>query len=232
MTFGQVKSAIEKNLVESYKNEKEFRKSLREFKQNVLNDKNFSKVYNLYDQLSTPQGLTESDSIDFLQEGISLIQKLVSNIKLPKTISEMNYNDYSDIDTLVYSNKLDLHERVKAKKNILSVLQRQKSSLKETINIPVKSMVKIANQTLENYISEMDQESKKMFVELLSSDSKKLQENFSELKEKTLGKLNEIMKRENESEVVEKLTETIEKLKSEEFNQMNYVKLVNLEKNL
>lgn len=232
MTFGQVKSAIEKNLVESYKNEKDFRKSLREFQQNVLNDKNFSKVYNLYDQLSTPQGLNETDSIDFLNEGISLIQKLVSNIKLPRTISETTNNDYSDIDTLVYTNKLDLHERLKAKKNILSVLKQQKSKLKEAINIPVKSMVKIANQTLENYITEMDQESKKMFVELLSSDSKKLQENFSELKEKTLEKLNEIMKKENEKEVVEKLNETIEKLKSEEFNQMNYVKLVNLEKNL
>ena len=232
MTFGQVKSAIERNLVESYKNEKEFKKSLREFKQNVLNDKTFSKVYNLYDQLSTPQGLNENDSLDFLHEGISLIQKLVSNIKLPKTVSEIKNNNYSDIDTLVYTNKLDLHERLEAKKNILSVLKKEKVKIKESINIPVQSMVKIANQTLENYISEMDQESKKMFVELLSSDSKKLQENFSELKDKTLEKLNEIMKRENEKEVVEKLTETIEKLKSEEFNQMNYVKLVNLEKNL
>ena len=232
MTFGQVKSAIEKNLVESYKNEKEFKKSLREFKQNVLNDKTFSKVYNLYDQLSTPQGLNESDSLDFLHEGISLIQKLVSNIKLPKTVSEIKNNNYSDIDTLVYTNKLDLHERIEAKKNILSVLKKEKVKIKESINIPVQSMVKIANQTLENYISEMDQESKKMFIELLSSDSKKLQENFSELKDKTLEKLNEIMKRENEKEVLERLTETIEKLKSEEFNQMNYVKLVNLEKNL
>ena len=232
MTFGQVKSAIEKNLVESYKNETEFKKSLREFKQNVLNDKTFSRVYNLYDQLSTPQGLNEKDSIDYLNEGIQLIQKLVTNIKLPKTTSELKKNNYSDIDTLVYLNKLDLHERLKAKKNILSVIQKEKTKLKESINIPVQSMVKIANQTLENYISEMDQESKKMFVEILSSDSKKLQENFSELKDKTLLKLDEIMKRENEKEVVEKLTETIEKLKSEEFNQMNYVKLVNLEKNL
>ncbi len=35
MTFGAVKSLIEKNLLESYKNEKEFKKTLREFKHNV-----------------------------------------------------------------------------------------------------------------------------------------------------------------------------------------------------
>ena len=232
MTFGQVKSAIEKNLVESYKNEKEFKKSLREFKQNVLNDKSFSKVYNLYDQLSTPQGLNESDSVDFLNEGISLIQRILPSIKLPKSVLENKENLYSDIDTLVYTNKLNIHERIQAKKNIIQVLKSEKNNIKESINIPIKTMVKIANQTLENYISEMDQESKKMFVDLLSSDSKKLQENFSQLKEKTLEKLSEILKKEEEKEVVEKLNETIEKLKIEEFNQMNYVKLVNLEKNL
>ena len=75
MTFGQIKSIIENNLLESYKNEQEFKKSLKEFKHNVLNNKNMSKLYSLYDQLTTPQGLTETDAKDFLEEGITLIQK-------------------------------------------------------------------------------------------------------------------------------------------------------------
>ena len=59
MTFGTIKSIIENNLLESYKNEKEFKKTLREFKHNVLNNKSMSKAYTLYDQLSTPQGLND-----------------------------------------------------------------------------------------------------------------------------------------------------------------------------
>ena len=82
MTFGTIKSIIEKNLLESYKNEKDFKKSLREFKQNVLNDKSISKAYSLYDQLSTPQGLSESDAKEFLEEGISLLSKILPSIKL------------------------------------------------------------------------------------------------------------------------------------------------------
>jgi hypothetical protein len=39
-----------------------------------------SKLYSLYDQLTTPQGLNESDAKDFLEEGISLIQKLIPSI--------------------------------------------------------------------------------------------------------------------------------------------------------
>mgnify|MGYP000173602221 CR=1 FL=1 len=82
MTFGQIKSIIENNLLESYRNEQEFKKSLKEFKHNVLSNKNMSKLYSLYDQLTTPQGLTENDAKDFLDEGIHLIQKLIPTISL------------------------------------------------------------------------------------------------------------------------------------------------------
>jgi uncharacterized coiled-coil protein SlyX len=92
--------------------------------------------------------------------------------------------------------------------------------------------VKIANQTLENYVDTMDEQSKKTFIEILKSDGENLKEGFSALKEKTIEKLNSILGEQKESDVIEKITETINKLKGEEFNQINYVKLVNLEKNL
>jgi sulfatase maturation enzyme AslB (radical SAM superfamily) len=93
-------------------------------------------------------------------------------------------------------------------------------------------MVKIANQTLENYVDTMDEQSKKTFIEILKSDGDSLKEDFSVLKEKTIEKLNSILGEQKESDVIEKISETIDKLKGEEFNQINYFKLVNLEKNL
>lgn len=232
MTFGKVKTIIEKNLIESYKNEAEFKKSLREFKQNVLNNKSFSKLYSLYDQLSTPQGLSESDAKEFLAEGISLINRILSNVKLPKSLNESDSNSYNDIDILVYTNKLDLNERMIAKKNIIEILSKPKQTVKESINIPIKSMVKIANQTLENYVDNMDENSKKIFIDVIKNDNEKLKENFSSLKEKTLEKLNSILNEQKEKEVIEKINETIDRLKLEEYNQINYVKLIDLDKNL
>ena len=178
MTFGKIKSIIENKLIESYKDEKEFKKSLKEFRHNVLNNKTMSKLYSLYDQLSTPQGLNESDAKEFLEEGIHLIQKLLPNIKLPKTISENIQNKYSDIDALVYSNKLNLLERVNSKKNITSVLTSKNNVVKESINIPLKSMVKIANQTLSSYVDDLDESSKKEFLQLISEDSNLLKINL------------------------------------------------------
>ena len=108
MTFGNLKSIIEKNLLESYSDEKDFKKSLREFKHNVLNNKSMSRAYALYDQLSTPQGLSEQDAKEFLEEGISLLHKILPTIKSPKSLSETIKNNYSDLDVLSYSNKLNL----------------------------------------------------------------------------------------------------------------------------
>ena len=81
MTFGQIKSIIEKNLLESYSNPADFKKTLREFKHNILENKSFSKLYSLYDDLSTPKGLTEVEAKEYLEEGISLIKQILENSK-------------------------------------------------------------------------------------------------------------------------------------------------------
>jgi hypothetical protein len=229
MTFGKIKSIIENNLIESYKDEKEFKKSLKEFKHNVLNNKTMSKLYSLYEQLSTPQGLNESD---FLEEGISLIQQLLPSIKLPKPLSENVKNKYSDIDALVYTNKLNLLERVNSKKNITSVLTSTNDIVKESINIPLKSMVSIANQTLNKYVDNLDESSKKEFLQLISEDSKSLEDKFETIRESAIGKLNIILEKEEEFELKTKLSETIDRLKTEKFDQLNFLKLKNLEESI
>ena len=232
MTFGQIKSLIEKNLIESYKSEKEFKKSLKEFKHNVLNNKHMAKLYSLYDQLSTPQGLNENDAKDFLEEGINLIQKILPNIKLPKTLLETIENKYSDIDSLVYTNKLNLLERVTSKKNVTNVLISKNKTIKESINIPLKSMVNIANQTLTKYVETLDETTKKEFIKLISEDTKTLEDKFETIKESTINKLSVMLEKEQEFELKTKLSETINKLKTEKFDQLNFIKLKNLEESI
>lgn len=231
MTFGQIKSIIEKNLLESYKNEKDFKKSLKEFKHNVLNNKTMSKLYSLYDQLSTPQGLSESDSKEFLEEGITLIQKLVSNIKTPMTLESVE-NKYSDIDALVYTNKLDLLERVNSKKNIIKLISSKNEVIKESINIPIKTMVSIANQTLNNYIENLDENSKKEFLQIISEDVQSLETKFESIRESAIVKLNNMLDKEEEFEIKTKLSETIDRIKVEKFDQLNFLKLKSLENSI
>jgi hypothetical protein len=232
MTFGKVKTLIENRLIESYQNQDDFKKLLREFKHNVLENKNLSKIYSLYDQLSTPQGLSESDAKEFIIEGISLIQNLLLKIKMPRTITEIEDNSYEDIDTLVYTAKISLKERIEAKKNIISVLTSKKASMRESINLPIKSMVTIANQTLNNFLTTMDENSRKEFMSLISEDSNTLEMKYETLKEKTISKLNSILESEQEFELKTKLAETIDRIKQEKFDQVNFLKLKNLENSI
>lgn len=232
MTFGNIKSIIEKNLLESYSDEKEFKKSLREFKHNVLNNKSMSKAYALYDQLSMPQGLSEQDAKDFLEEGVNLLMKILPSVKLPKSLSENVDNKYIDLDILTNVNKLDLHERLTAKKNIIKVLTSKKETVKESINIPIKSMVSIANQTLRGYIENLDETAKKELFQIISEDTKSLEDKFETLRETTITKLNNMLENETELEIKTKLSETIDKLKIEKFDQISFLRLKNLEESI
>jgi hypothetical protein len=232
MTFGTIKSLIEKNLLESYKNEMEFKKTLREFKHNVLNNKSMSKAYAIYDQLSTPQGLSEQDAKYFIEEGVSLLNNILPSIKLPKTLSEKIENKYSEIDTLVYSHGVNLLERVNAKKSIVQVITTSKESIKESINIPISSMVTVANQTVNNYILTLDEAAKKEFFQIVSEDTKVLETKFETIRESAISKLIVLQDKEDSQDIKEKISETINKIKIEKFDQLNFLKLKNLEESI
>ena len=69
-------------------------------------------------------------------------------------------------------------ERVNSKKNITNVLTSTTNVVKESINIPLKSMVSIANQTMKSYINNLDESTKKEFIRLMSEDTTLLKEKF------------------------------------------------------
>ena len=121
MTFGEIKSIIEKNLLESYSNPANFKKTLKEFKHNILENKSYSRLYSLYDDLSKPKNLSSEDAKEYLEEGISLIRQILENVKLPKNGGNVE-NIYKDLDILVYLDSINIQERVQSKKNVLGVL--------------------------------------------------------------------------------------------------------------
>jgi hypothetical protein len=232
MTFGIVKSLIEKNLLESYTNENEFKRTVREFKHNVLSNKAMSKAYALYDQLSSPQGISDQDAKYFIEEGVNLLNKILPSIKLPKSFYKEIENKYSDIDTLVYSQGVNLLERVNAKKNILNVITSVKENIKESINIPISSMVAVANQTVNSYILSLDEISKKEFFQIVSEDTKSLETKFETIRESAISKLESLQNNEDSQDIKLKISETIEKVKSEKFDQLNFLRLKNLEESI
>jgi hypothetical protein len=227
MTFGEIKSIIEKNLLESYSNPANFKKTLKEFKHNILENKSYSKLYSLYDDLSTPKNLSSEDAKEYLEEGISLIRQILENVKLPKNGSNVE-NRYKDLDILVYLNSINIQERVQSKKNVLGVLISKPKINENLTKIPLKSMVTIANQTIQRYLDTLDETTKKNVFHVFAGNQEDLEKEFETLKENTVQKLSSLKDNESESDVVKTIKETIEKIQSEKFDQLNYVRLKQL----
>lgn len=232
MTFGQIKTNIENKFLNSYKNEKEFRKNILEFKKDILQKKSLSKLYNLYDQLSTPQGMTEDLAKEYLNEGLDLISRLISDIKTVKTKNALNENNYKDIDNLVYSSNIDLIERINSKNRIINILTGEKKTISENVKLPLSSMVNIANQTIKNYLNNLNESEREEVLTLLSSDTKVLEENYNNLKKDTIVKLQSALISETDSETKNKIHETIDKLEKDICDHLSYIKLKSLSESL
>jgi hypothetical protein len=93
-------------------------------------------------------------------------------------------------------------------------------------------MVTVANQTVNNYILTLDEVSKKEFFQIVSEDTKVLETKFETIRESAISKLTLLQDKEDSQEIKEKISETIDKLKIEKFDQLNFLKLKNLEESI
>lgn len=237
--FGEIKSKIETYLVESYK-KNNLKKDLFVFEQLILKNKNISKVFFLYDELSGKKGLSESVANEFINESIVAYENLINKIK-PSQIKELKMwvghvqtpNKYSEIDNLFSSNILTLENKIKSKKILIENLSKtEQSVLNEPIKVPLKTMVKVANKTIENFISSLNEGEKKELVNLLKMPKDQINENYNREKETVLEKLSERKNKENDSETIKTIEQVIEKLQKESFSEINYFKLKNLNEGL
>ena len=97
MTFGEVKSIIEESLIESYKDQKNFKKVMNEFHQNVLTNKSISKLYSLYDDLTSEKGMSESDAKEYLAQryGIGCVSIEVRKSSAPEFADSFEFQGLS-----------------------------------------------------------------------------------------------------------------------------------------
>ena len=232
MKFGKVKTIIENNLSESVKDKKIFKENIKNFKKHILSDKNLSKLYVLYGDLSKPRGLSESAAKTYLDEGIDWAKKLINKSKIPVILNKTDINEYENIDKLVYESTKNVEELVGIKKDILNILMQPIRLNENKINLPISSMVKVVNTKVNEYINTLNEETKKEILGLLKEDRNKLNDDFKSLKSDTEKKLIELSLNETNVEVKAKILKAIDKVKSDKFDILNYYEIKNLNKSL
>jgi hypothetical protein len=236
--FGELKSKIETYLVESYKKNK-LKDSLFVFEELVLNNKNVSRIFFLYDELSDKKGLSESIASEFINESIIAYENSFNKIK-PNNLKEIKAwvghvkceNNYKEIDNLFSSNILTLESKIKSKKVIVETLMSKKQEVKESIKVPLKSMVNVANKTIQDYISSLNENEQKELKTLLSIPKSVLEENYQNEKKVALEKLSTKKSTESDGDTLKTIDQVIEKLQKESFSEINLFKLKSLNEGL
>jgi hypothetical protein len=239
MKFGVLKSKIEKCLIESY-NKNTLKDNIFIFNELVKKNKNISKIYYLYDELSSNKGLSESVANDFINGSITIYENALNKIN-KKDIQEISLwlnnvntkNEYEKIDNLFSSNVVMLESKIQSRKLVVEGLKSSKSfSNNEVVSLPLESMVKVANDTITNYLSNVSESEKKEILSLLKEDNDKLEIKFDFIKENTIKRLENILSSDSDPDTVGAIKETIEKVKNESFDKISYIKLKNLNESL
>jgi hypothetical protein len=238
MKFGILKSKIENVLLESYKNDT-FKTELKNFKKLVLENKNVAKVFYLYDELNSPKALNETYINEFINESVKLYEKSLSKItksdfiQLNEWVRTSNVeNSYETIDNLFSTDVLTIESRIKSKKLISETLRKLPITTTKSIELPLSTMVSVANKTIKNYIDGLNESDKKELISLLSEDDSTLTEKYNSLKENVVEKLNNMKESSDDNSVKSRIDETLSKVLSEKFDKLSYFKLKGLNENL
>jgi len=237
MKIGVLKSRVEKLLSESY-GKGTFKEEIKNFNRNVLSNKNISKLFFLYDELSTNKGYEQKLAEDFVFESITMFENIINKTdkkdleKLKRwSIGVNSHNQYTDIDNLFYNtgDVLHLENKVKSKKVIVEGLKKTPIvENKETINLPLSSMVKVANKSIEEFVSNLNESEKKELNLFLKEDVSVLVEKFQNLKDEAVVKLVVVLESESDESVKSTINETIDNIKTKKFDRLEYFKLKNL----
>lgn len=238
MKFGIIKSKIEKVLLESYANNT-FKDEIKTFNYLVLDNKNLSKLYYLYDELNSNKGLNESVAKDYINESIKIYENTLNKItesdlrKLNIWLSDVKCeNIYEHIDNVFNLDVLNIESNIKSKKVVTESLKRTPIKKQEPVNIPISTMVKVANKTITNYVENLNESEKQELTKLLKEDDKELKLKFQLVKESLLTKLENMKSSESDVTIQSRINETLTKVSSEKYDKLTYFKLKNLNENL
>ena len=236
--FGILKSKIENVLLESYSKDT-FKQELKTFKKLVIENKNISKLFYLYDELSSPKALKESYCNEYINECIKIYENTVNKLK-QSDVNQINVwvgnkkieNNYTDIDTLFSSDVLTIESKIKSRKVIAESLKKLPIIKTEGIDLPLSTMVSVANKTIKNYIDTLSESDKAEIVKLLSEDDGELSVKYNTLKENVVDKLTAMKNSSEDNSVKTRIDETLTKVLSEKYDKLTYFKLKSLNENL
>ena len=240
--FGIIKSKIEKASVDLF-GKKEFDPFMKNFKKAILENKDISEIYFIYDDLSSNKGISKDIATDYVNESIEYCQILVENNKtllnkidswISKRIPKVE-NKYNVIDTLIYNNSIkNLENVLESKKKVISTIisEQDKNKTTKSIKLPISTMVKVAEENIKSELNNLSESERQEIVSITSMKKNDLETEFFELKQNILGNLTKSLNESKESDVKNMIDKTILKISESKCTPYDLYKLRKLNSGL
>jgi len=241
--FGQIKSNIESLLTKSY-GKNAFKTNMKSFKSHIIENEKLAEAYFLYDELSKKKGLSKDIVDDYVNECVETIKGILTtesaklkevNMWVSEGLKTDSDNNYTNIDTVVYSTSIKNLEKVLECKNTIKKLlgeTEEVTKVTESVNIPLSSMLKIATNTFNREYGDISEEEKKELKNLLSLSKTELTEEITISKGVVLKKLTEKVNESNDEDLNNRVNETINRINESEISLTSLYKLKQLEHGL
>lgn len=232
MKFGIIKSLVESKLIKSFGNNT-LTNDLKILNKFLKEEKNFKELMYVYDTLSEQKGLDKETATYFVEEIKSKSSgKKLSNSFLKKfkhwTKEVVTENHYENIDNFLYSDLKEIDKVAISKKNIIeSIIKNKIVESKSENNLPISSILKIANQNIQKHLETLSESERNEVVDFIKNGKDK----FESLKQQTIEKLEKMMEG-SEQSLKSNLLETKNKVSNTEYSKEELTKLVKLNNGL
>ena len=234
-TFGTIKTKIEKASIGLY-GKPEFKSFLKQFKSMVLENKDIAELYYIYDDLSSNKGINESIAEDYINETVEYSQILVEGnskhiTKVSNWIDSIvleHTNEYKDIDNTIYKKSIkDLSTVLESKRKIKSniILEEKKEDIIESVNLPISTMVKVAEENIKLELKNISVSERKVIEELSSMSDEEIKTEMDQLKENVISNLKSTLNESTESDLKSTIENTIKKINESPYDRFNLYKL-------
>jgi|LakMenEpi03Aug12_release.lakeMendotaPanAssembly.Ray.scaffolds.fasta_scaffold02837_24 hypothetical protein len=236
--FGEIKSKIEKTGAELF-GKSNFQKFMFGFKSNILENKDLSEIFYIYEDLSTKKGLHKDLANDYVNESIEYCQILLENnyknlTKVDKWLSSFSseyQNNYKDIDTIIYNNSIkNLETVLESKKKVINTIisENKVTKVNESINLPISTMIKVAESELGKEISTLSESEQKEVTSILNLSKDELKVEFNTIKETVISNLNNSLNESKEDDIKKMISQTIDKVNESNCTHYDLYKLKKL----
>ncbi len=238
MKVGILKSKVEKKLVDSYK-KNALNENLKVFKRLVLENKKISNLFFIYDEMSSKKGFGDKEKAnDYINECIKIYENNYNKVSLKEWKKLMNWvgetvveNQYNELDIFFNSDILQIENKIESKKIIVENLIQSEDKKTTQVNLPIKTLVNVANTTINKHIEKLDEESKKKLKSLFEGDVNDLEKKYVTIKEEVITKL-ESLKNTSDNETTNRIEQSIKKIQTEKFDKLNFYKLSTLNESI